>query len=147
LYTFGRINRDPSGRVVSVAYFALMHDSEIEIQPSNTYEFIDWFSITGLPKLGYDHNEIIQSAIDRLKAKLTYTNIMYCLLPKEFTLSALQKNYEIILCKKLDKRNFRKKIMSLNLVNKTDQKTHGKAHRPANLFQFTQRTPEIIPLF
>ena len=147
LYTFGEIDRDPSGRVVSVAYFALIHDSAINSSITRHGESVDWFPVMSLPKLAYDHDEMIHFAVDRLRAKLTYTNIMYCLLPTEFTLSDLQKSYEIILYKKLDKRNFRKKIISLNLVRKTDKKTLGRAHRPANLYQFAKRTPEIIPLF
>lgn len=147
LYTFGKIDRDPSGRVVSVAYFALIPGSDIKFRMSNNDESVEWFSVSCLPKLAYDHNEMIHFAVERLRAKLTYTNIMFSLLPKEFTLSELQKNYEIILCEKLDKRNFRKKIMALNLVKKTAKKTLGKAHRPANLYQFVKRTPEIIPIF
>jgi 8-oxo-dGTP diphosphatase len=147
LYTFGHINRDPSGRVVSVAYFALIPDSNMQLDVSKQNDSVNWFPVTNLPKLAYDHDEMIQCAVERLRAKLTYTNIMYCLLPNEFTLSELQKNYEIILCKKLDKRNFRKKILSLNLVKKTNKKTTGKAHRPASLYEFTKRKPETIPLF
>ncbi|MBW1849126.1 MAG: NUDIX hydrolase [Deltaproteobacteria bacterium] len=147
LYTFGKIDRDPSGRVVSVAYFALLHDPDIFIKASNDNESIYWFPVNSLPKLAYDHKEIIHFAVERLRAKLTYTNIMFSLLPKEFTLSELQKKYEIILCEKLDKRNFRKKIMALNLVKKTDKRTSGKAHRPAHLYQFAQRSPKLIPLF
>jgi len=147
LYTFGEIDRDPSGRVVSVAYFALIPDSGNQLKINTNNGSINWFPVSSLPKLAYDHDEMIHVAVERLRAKLTYTNIMYCLLPKEFTLSELQKNYETILCKKLDKRNFRKKITSLNLVKRTEKKTSGKAHRPANLYQFTKRKPETIPLF
>jgi len=147
LYTFGDINRDPSGRVVSVAYFALMPDSDNSFTDSANGVPVNWFSVSALPKLAYDHKKMIQHAVERLRAKLTYTNIMYCLMPKEFTLSELQKNYEIILGEKLDKRNFRKKILALNLVKNTHKKTSGKAHRPAHLYQFSIRKPETIPLF
>ncbi len=147
LYTFGKIDRDPYGRVVSVAYFAIVPDSGIHLQTVKHDTSVDWFPISRLPKLAYDHGEIIHAACERLRAKLTYTNIMYCLLPEEFTLSELQKRYEIVLYKKLDKRNFRKKIGAFNLVKKTDKKTLGKPHRPANLFQFSKKRPEIIPLF
>jgi 8-oxo-dGTP diphosphatase len=147
LYTFGEIDRDPSGRVVSVAYFALIPDSESQLKSTAHNGSINWFPVSSLPELAYDHDEMIRVAVERLRAKLTYTNIMYCLLPKAFTLSELQKHYEIILRKNLDKRNFRKKVMSLNLVKRTEKKTHGKAHRPANLYQFSKRKPETIPLF
>ena len=146
LYTFGSVDRDPYGKVVSVAHFALIPDSGIKLKTSKDYDDIDWFSINRLPKLAYDHDEIIHFAVDRLRGKLTYTNIVYSLLPEEFTLSELQRIYEIILSKKLDKRNFRKKIISLKFVSKTDKKTFGKAHRPANLYRFTQRSPRIIQI-
>jgi len=147
LYTFGEINRDPSGRVVSVAYIALIADSDKPVATSANYGPFNWFPVSTLPKLAYDHEEMIDLSVERLRAKLTYTNIMYCLLPNEFTLSELQKSYEIILREKLDKRNFRKKLMSLNLVKKTNKKITGKAHRPASLYEFTKRKPETIPLF
>ena len=143
LYTFGEINRDPSGRVVSVAYFALIPASDINlIMLEDTY----WFPIDRLPKLAYDHGEIIDTAVNRLRSKLSYTNISYGLLPEEFALSDLQKTYEIILGRNLDKRNFRKKITSLNLLKKTGNKTSGKAHRPAYLYRFVDRSPRVAQI-
>jgi 8-oxo-dGTP diphosphatase len=143
LYTFGKTDRDPSGRVVSVAYLALIPASEMDLM---MVADTGWFPINRLPKLAYDHAEIIDVAVDRLRAKLTYTNISYGLLPEAFTLNDLQKTYEIILGKKLDKRNFRKKITSLNVLQQTGNKTFGKAHRPANLYRFTERTPRVAQI-
>lgn len=140
LYTFGKVNRDPAGRVVSVAYFALIPtDSKLKISDQ-----AEWFSIKNLPKLAYDHKEVISNAIDRLRFKLESSNIVYNLLPKEFTLSEMQNIYEIILGKKLDKRNFRKKILSLDLIRKTGGQIAGKAHRPAAVYKFIKKSPQVV---
>lgn len=140
LHTFGRIDRDPFGRVVSVAYFALISSSGIKLATTDDYEGVQWCAVNKLPALAYDHREIIDYAVKRLRAKLEYTNIVFGLLPKEFALGELQKIYEIILNKKIDKRNFRKKIESLGIIKKTGKKTKGNAHRPAVLYKFIRRT-------
>ena len=139
LYTFGEIDRDPHGRVVSVTYYALLPDWERKFDWSGDYDSIEWFPLDQLPKLAYDHNEVIRFAVERLRSKVTYSNIIFSLLPKRFTLSELQRVYEIVLDRKLDKRNFRKKLISSNQLNKTGDKTIGKAHRPADLYRFKQR--------
>lgn len=146
LYTFGRVDRDPRGRVVSVAYFVLIPYGAFEPKTSEAYADIQWFPILKIPKLGYDHNEIAKAAFERLKAKLEYTNIVCNLLPKEFTLPELQKMYEIILDKKIDKRNFRKKILQTKLLKKSPKKTIGEAHRPAQVYSFAKRTPQFIEI-
>jgi len=136
LYTFGKVDRDPFGRVVSVGYFALISKEGIDLKTTAEYRDVAWFDVKRLPKLAYDHQEIIETALKRLKSKLEYTNIIYTLLPKEFTFGEMQKIYEIILGRRLDKRNFRKKILSLNLVKKLGKKRAGEANRPAQLFSF-----------
>lgn len=146
LYTFGKIKRDPFGRVVSVAYFALISNANLKLKTTKEYEDIRWFDINKLPKLAYDHAEIIKTAIERLKAKLTYTNIVYGLLSKEFTLTELQQVYEIILNKSIDKRNFRKKILGLGLVKKVNKQKTGEAHRPADLYSFIKKLPQIVEI-
>ncbi len=146
LYSFGRVDRDPFGRVVSVAYFALVPKDKYNLRTSAEYSDIDWFAVDDLPPLAYDHSEIVQKAIKRLQAKLTYTNIVYSLMPSQFTLSELQQVYEIILKKKLDKRNFRKKILSLKLVKPTGRQKRGEAHRPADLYTFTKKKPQFISI-
>lgn len=146
LYTFGRVDRDPFGRVVSVSYFALLPSVRVELKTTERYSGIDWFSVGKLPSLAYDHSEIISLAVKRLRAKLEYTNIVYSLLPKEFTLTELQKTYEIILKKKLDKRNFRKKFFSLGLVKKTNKREEGARNRPAELYRFTKTKPAIMEI-
>jgi 8-oxo-dGTP diphosphatase len=138
LYTFGEVDRDPFGRVVSVAYFALIPSAGIKLKTTADYQDVAWFDIKKIPPLAYDHQKILDYAWRRLRAKLGYTNIVCNLLPDEFTLSQLQNAYELILDKKIDKRNFRKKILSLGLVKKIGKKTKD-AHRPAEIFAFNEK--------
>ncbi|MCP4688181.1 MAG: NUDIX domain-containing protein [Desulfobacterales bacterium] len=144
LYTFGRVDRDPFGRVVSVAYFALIPWEDVRLNSSRSRTDIQWREVSRLPELAYDHGEMIRRAVERLKAKIEYTNIAYSLLPPRFTLTELQKIYEIILGRTLDKRNFRKKIVSLKIVEKTGDAVSGKAHRPAALYKFTTRDIQMV---
>lgn len=144
LYTFGDVNRDPFGRVVSVAYMALIPSRGIELTTTKEYGGVRWFSIRDLPRLAYDHREMMRVALARLKAKLEYTNIVYSIIPKEFTLSELQRVYEIILGRKLDKRNFRKKILSLRMLRDCRKKRISGASRPASVYAFVERTPKVI---
>ncbi len=146
LYTFGGVDRDPLGRVVSVAYFALVPGDNLQLKTTADYEDVDWFSVEDLPGLAYDHKKVIKVAIERLRAKLEYTNIVYSLLPREFTLTEMQKIYETILKREIDKRNFRKKILSLGIIKKTENKTSGGASRPAYLYKFKSRKPEVIEI-
>jgi len=146
LYTFGRVDRDPFGRVVSVSYFALIPSADVELKTTDAYKSVRWFGVNRLPQLAYDHAEMIPYALDRLKAKLEYTNIAFSLLTDEFTLGELQQCYEIILGRKLDKRNFRKKIQSLNLVAPTGRRRTGQAHRPAMLYRFSNRNYQVIQI-
>ncbi|OGZ28119.1 MAG: hypothetical protein A2931_02665 [Candidatus Niyogibacteria bacterium RIFCSPLOWO2_01_FULL_45_48] len=145
LYTFGEVNRDPFGRVVSTAYFALIPSTGIKPKTSREYGDIRWFGVKNLPRLAYDHKNVISYALERLGAKIGYTNIVYGLLPREFTLSDLQKVYEIILSKKLDKRNFRKKVLSINLVKPASAK-RGGAHRPARLYKFVKNRYHVVEI-
>ncbi len=143
LGTFGDPDRDPTGWVVSVAYIALV-TGDVKTKTSSQYKSIAWYPVDTLPPLAYDHKEIIEAATERLKAKIAYTNIIFALLPKEFTLTELQETYETILGKSLDKRNFRKKILSLNwLADQKKMKSEG-AHRPAELYAFKSRTLQTV---
>lgn len=144
LAAFGDPKRDPFGRVVSVAYFALIPIGRRELKTSEEYGGVAWFSAGKLPSLAYDHKDIFATALARLQAKLEYTNIVYSLMPLEFTLSELQRVYEIILDKPLDKRNFRKKLEQLKLLIKAKGKRAEGAHRPAQLYSFQSRTPLIV---
>ena len=140
LYTFGDVSRDPTAHTVAVAYFALVPPGEPALTQGEKYADIDWFPVQALPALAYDHNAMAEYALQRLQAKLSYTNIVYSLLPREFTLGELQEIYEVILHKPLDRRNFRRKILTLGLL-KPLQKARRGAHRPAALFAFTRRRP------
>lgn len=147
LYTFGEVDRDIRSRAVSVVYYALIDSRGIKLSTKeDKYKDIKWMPIKNLPRLAYDHNDIAKLALSRLKNKLAYMNIVYSLLPKTFTLSQLQEVYEIILGKKLDKRNFRKKIFSLKLLRATDLYAKDGAHRPAALYEFKERKPKIIEI-
>lgn len=146
LYTFGSMKRDPFGRVVSVAYFALIPGVHKKLKTTREYSDINWFPIDKLPKMAYDHKEMIDYAISRLKSKIEYTNIVYSLLQEEFTLGELQQVYQIILNRKLDKRNFRRKILSLNLIKRVWRKKKGGASRPAELYMFGKRSPQIVEI-
>jgi 8-oxo-dGTP diphosphatase len=139
LYTFGdQIDRDPRFRVVSVAYFALVNSLDYHPTADTDAEEAKWFSIQELPPLAYDHARILQVAIERLKAKLRYQPIGFELLPKKFLFSDLENLYSTILEKEIDRRNFRKKILSFNLVEETSVVAKNSKGRPAKFFQFNK---------
>ncbi len=144
LATFDTVGRDPAGRVVSVAYYALLPDQHLELKTTEKYSDVRWWPIKKLPALAYDHKTVVREAVDRIAAKIQYTNIVWSLLPKEFTLTELQQVYEIILGKSLDKRNFRKRIEVLELIKPTGKTRTGMAHRPAALYQFKHRKLEYV---
>lgn len=141
LYTFGNMKRDPSGRVVSVAYFALIDSTSIKLKTISKYAAVKWSPINQLPHLAYDHDDVVKYAHQRLKWKLEYTNVAYSLLPAEFPFRDLQKVYEAILGKDLDKRNFKKRMLSLGLIARINKQVRGAAHRPAYLYRFVRRQP------
>lgn len=139
LYTFGEPKRDPRGRVITVAYFALVDFNKINVKSGSDAQDTKWFSMFKLPKLAFDHKQILHYALERLRYKLGYTTVGFQLMPKKFTLSELQKLYETILDKSLDKRNFRKKMFSLNILEKTNESKREGAHRPAKLYRFKDK--------
>lgn len=136
LYTFSIIKRDPRARVITTAYLALLDNSRLPIQATGDAKEVKWFDIKDLPKkLAFDHQDIINYALERLRNKINYSTLISGLLPKVFTLTELQETYEVVLDKKLDKRNFRRKILSLNLLKQLS-KEKKTLHRPAVLYQF-----------
>lgn len=140
LYTFDTVARDPRGHAVSVTYYGAGRD--IALKPAaSTAAF---FPVKSLPQLAYDHADIIHYAHERLKAKLTYTNAVYAFLPSLFTLAELQSAYEAIFGRLLDKRNFRKKFLSLDLTVETEKMRREGAHRPARLHQFKSKGLEVL---
>ena len=146
LYTFGQPDRDPAGRVVSVAYFALIHAAGITLRTQLKYADVRWWPCATLPPLAYDHNAVAAYARQRLEWKLAYTNVVWSLLPRRFALTELQKVYEAVLGRPLDKRNFRKKILALGLVEPVGETAMRGAHRPAMLYRFTSREPKLIDM-
>jgi 8-oxo-dGTP diphosphatase len=140
LYTFGNPERDPRGRVITVAYFALLPHNSFDLDKTTSTIHAKWISVNNLPKdVAFDHEEIISYGVERLKNKVEYSNIAHGLLPDKFRLSDLQKIYEIILNKKLDKRNFRKRMTSLKLVEPTKEIYKLGNHRPALLYKFSTK--------
>jgi 8-oxo-dGTP diphosphatase len=136
LYTFGALERDPRGRVVTVAYYALVNQVDYQIRAATDASLADWFPVSNLPRLAFDHNQILETALSRLKGKVRYEPIGFELLPPKFTLSQLQKLYEAILGTVLDKRNFRKKILKMDLLVELDEIQTDVSHRAARLYQF-----------
>jgi len=136
LYTFGDPGRDPRTRVITVVYFALLDSARLQVRAAEDAADVGWFSVYQLPPLAFDHEKILHYALARLRGKLDYTTIAFSLLPEQFTLRELQRVYEIILHRKLDKRNFRKKILATGILEDTGDKKMEGTHRPARLYRF-----------
>lgn len=140
LYTFGdNLIRDPRFRVVSVAYFALVNSTKLILKADSDADDARWFPITELPNLAFDHNEILDLAYKRLQNKLTYQPIGFDLLPKYFLFSELENLYCTILNKEIDRRNFRKKILSFGIIEETENFGAKGKGRPAKLFKFNKQ--------
>lgn len=139
LYTFSDLDRDPRERVVSVAYYALVKLSDHRVKAATDAREAAWFSVVDLPSLAFDHDKVLQAALSRLKGKVVYQPIGFELLPPKFTLSQLQRMYEVIVEKELDKRNFRKKVLSMGLLEELDEVEQDVAHRAARLYRFDKK--------
>jgi ADP-ribose pyrophosphatase YjhB (NUDIX family) len=135
LYSFGEPGRDPRGRVISVAYFALIASDRSPLRPGSDAADAQWWPIRQLPALAFDHRAILDYSLQRLRNKLEYTTVGFQLLPARFTLTELQEVYQAILDKKLDKRNFRRKLALLKVLRATREYRHG-GRRPARLYEF-----------
>lgn len=135
LYTFGRPERVPRERAISVAYYALVPSAKLELKGAADGATVGWFAFEDLPALAFDHAEIVAFAQQRLAAKLDYSTIALQFMPGEFTLSELQAVYETILGAPLDKRNFRKRVLVLDCIEETDEVRRNGAHRPARLYR------------
>jgi 8-oxo-dGTP diphosphatase len=143
LYTFGAPRRDPRGRVIAVAYFALLA-GDVAAPPASGPEAL-WHSTRALPDLAFDHADILRYALQRLRYKLEYTSLGFELLPNEFTLSELQTAYEIVLDEKLDKRNFRRRILQAGILVETSRSRAGEGQgRPARLYRYRQNAPTEV---
>lgn len=137
LYTFGDdISRDPRNRVISVAYFALVDPSKLTLIANTDADHVSWVEIDKIPNLAFDHNEIIQMGMQRLKSKVTYQPVGFDLLPNKFLFSQLENLYTTIISKEIDRRNFRKKMMSFGFIIETEEYAIKKTGRPAKLYAF-----------
>ncbi len=144
LYTFSDIDRDERNRVISISYLGLISSDESQ---RGLADGLRWCPVSKIPKLAFDHNRMLKIAFDRLKGKLSYTNIAQFLLPKKFTLTELQTVYELVLGREIDKRNFRKKILTLDIVTDTGELKQGMKNRPAALYRFnTEKLVELAPI-
>lgn len=143
-YTFSNIDRDPDGRVIATSFIGLVDSKSVEIKREERPEYeTAWFSVSELPKLGYDHENILARNVEYLKKKIINSNVLKSLFPSDFTLPELQNVYEQILGKKLDRRNFRKKFIGLDLIEDTLEKNTGFNGRPAKLYRFKDEIKEI----
>ena len=129
-------------RTVSIGYYALIDFSQAEIKPDILYEEFHWHSVTDLPQLLFDHNEMVEKALSTMRNQLHLQPIGYNLLPEKFTLPEIQVLYETILCKKLHRRNFPTKLMSLGILVKLDEKRNIGQHRSPFLYKFDKEKYE-----
>ncbi len=139
LYTFGATQRDERLRVISVAYLALINPNNYILKADTDAKDAQWFDIYDLPELAFDHKDIIAVGLERLKAKINYQPIGFELLNTKFPFSDLENLYQTILNKKLDRRNFRKKLLSFGILQETDQYQKVGSGRPAKLFKFNKK--------
>lgn len=139
LYTFSTLNRDPRGRVVSVAYIALVPWALLSAKEQMSNKEVWWQEIYPKNKMAYDHDKILSVALKRLKSRITYSTVSSKLVPNEFTLTQLEKVCEVVLGGDIDKRNFRKKLLKNKIVKKSKLKLTGVKHRPAHLYKFTSK--------
>lgn len=139
LYTFGDPKRDPREHVVTVAYYALVNLVEHQVHAATDARNAAWFAVDDVPKLAFDHEKILKVAYERLKGKIRYQPIGFELLPTKFTLRQLQQLYEKIMDRELDKRNFRKKILSMAIIEELDEIEADVSHRAARLYRFNKK--------
>ena len=136
---FGEVMRYPVERVITIAYYALVNAENYSLSPGFTASDVQWCKLHDLPKLPYDHNEIFQTGFKHLKHKVRHEPIGFNLLPKKFTLHHIQELYEAILETELDKPNFRRKLLKMNLLVPCHEKQEDVSHRAASLYRFDKK--------
>ncbi|MGA7725582.1 MAG: NUDIX domain-containing protein [Opitutaceae bacterium] len=144
LYSFGEPSRDPRERVISIAYYALVKLADHRVRAASDAQEVAWFPVAELPSLAFDHEKIVEVGLRRLKAKVRYEPIGFELLPEKFTLGELQRLYETVLEQNLDKRNFRKKILGMELLEPLDEFQKDVAHRAAQYYRFNRERYEQL---
>lgn len=144
LYTFSNTDRDPRERIVSVAYFALVNKQSYELIAGRDTLQAEWFGLSELPTLAFDHSEIVTLAVQRLKGKVSYQPIGFELLDEKFTLSQLQAVCESILGMEIDKRNFRKKVLAMGVLKELGEKETNVPRKAAMLYRFDKQAYETL---
>lgn len=139
LYTFAKPGRDPRNRVLTVAYYGLVKQNAFELYADTDAEDAAWFTIKELPPLAFDHAEIMEVAINRLKGKIRYEPIGFELLDDKFPFSELHKLYQATLGKAIDRRNFKKKFLQLGILEELKEKVSNRQGRPGALFRFNKK--------
>lgn len=140
LYSFGAVDRSPGDRVVSIVYWTLVRTDQIDQAVSRGDDNVEWFVADEVPSLAFDHNDIVDYALGRLRAKITYSPIAHAFLPPEFTLAELREVHEAVLRKSLDPANFRRQLLARNTVVATGRCLTGTSHRPPALYRFAADT-------
>jgi 8-oxo-dGTP diphosphatase len=138
LYTFSDVDRDPRGRVVTVSYYALVKLSDYKLTAGDDAKNAQWYPISKVPTLAFDHDRILRVALNRLKSKIRYQPIGFELLPERFTMPELQNLYESVLEMQLDRRNFRRKIIDTGLLIDRNESVKGLPHKGAKYFSFNK---------
>lgn len=144
LFTFGSPSRDPRERVISVAYMGLVKTADFELIAGNDELQIEWRDVEEIPDLAFDHQQILRTAIDRIRGKIRYQPIGFELMNPKFTLPQLQQLYEAILGQSLDRRNFRKKLLSMQILKQLPEKQQNVAHKAAFYYEFDRERYEIL---
>ncbi len=142
LYTFGDLKRHPQGRIITVAYYALLGLDNLKAEPSPQTDYVrqaKWHSFKDLPDLAFDHRNIIDKSIAKIQRTISYSPIAFELLPEKFTLTQLQQLYEAIWDRKLDKRNFRKKMLNYGILKELPEFQRGVSYRAARLYRLDKR--------
>lgn len=139
LFTFSKTDRDPRERIISISYFALVKLADYRAKAGKDETLVEWHDVDKIPSLAFDHENIFRTALNRLKGKIRYQPIGFELLPEKFKLSQLQHLYEVILEKNIDKRNFRRKIIQMELLIDTNEKETNVAHKAAKLYKFDKK--------
>ena len=136
---FGNVDRYPDYRIITIAYTALINPYQYQLQHGPEVSDVKWFDVKNIPQLTFDHNQIVKNSLTRLKKRIREEPISFELLPKKFTLPEIQGLYESILDEEFDRRNFRKKMLKMNILEKLDEKQKGGAHRAAILYRFDEK--------
>ena len=144
VHTFGRVDRHPQGRVITVAYYSLINKDEVSPRAASFANEVAWHNVFEIHSLAFDHLEILKSCVAQLQNSIKIKPIGFELLPESFSLSHLQTLYEAILNTELDKRNFRKKMLSMKLLVDDLLYQEGVPHRPAKLFRFDKERYETL---